>query len=159
MVISIRPADIGIPADDPFKNDQLDRKYLSDTLTDLVANFESPCVIAIDAAWGAGKTTFINIWAQELRNQKYPIVQFNAWENDFAGNAMVALSSELTDALRKYDSNIGKVDEIRETVKKIFENSVVAGVRLATSGIVDLDSIGNKGDILAGYEESRILTK
>ena len=159
MVISIRPADIDIPADDPFKNDQLNRKYLSDTLTDLVANFESPCVIAIDAAWGAGKTTFINIWAQELRNQKYPIVQFNAWENDFAGNAMVALSSELTDALRKYDSNIGKVDEIRETVKKIFENSVVAGVRLATSGIVDLDSIGNKGDILAGYEESRILTK
>ena len=159
MVISIRPADIDIPADDPFKNDQLDRIHLSDTLTNLVANFESPCVIAIDAAWGAGKTTFINIWAQELRNQNYPIVQFNAWENDFAGNAMVALSSELTDALRKYDSNIGKVDEIRETVKKIFENSVVAGVRLATSGIVDLDSIGNKGDILAGYEESRTLTK
>ena len=93
-----------------------------------------------------------------MRNQNYPVVQFNAWENDFAGNAMVALSSELTDALRKYDSNIGKVDEIRETVKKIFENSVVAGVRLATSGIVELDSIGNKGDILAGYEESRTLT-
>ena len=61
MVISIRPADIDIPSDDPFKNDQLDRKHLSETLTDLVAKFESPCVIAIDAAWGAGKTTFINI--------------------------------------------------------------------------------------------------
>ena len=93
-----------------------------------------------------------------MRNQKYPIVQFNAWENDLVGNAMVALSSELTDALRKYDSNTGKVDEIRETAKKIFVNSVVAGVRLATSGIVDLDSIVNKGDMLASYEESRTET-
>ena len=159
MIHSIRQRDIEILPDDPFVNDLLDRKHLAESLTNLVAKFESPYVVAIDAAWGAGKSTFIKIWTQELRNQNYPVVQFNAWKNDFAGNAMVALSSELTDALRKYDSNIGKVDEIRETVKKIFENSVVAGVRLATSGIVELDSIGNKGDILASYEESRTLTK
>ena len=159
MIHSIRQLDIEILPADPYENDLLDRKHLAETLTNLVTDFESPYVVAIDAAWGAGKTTFIEIWTQVLRNKNYPVVQFNAWENDFAGNAMVALSSELTDALREYDSNIGKVDEIRETVKKIFENSVVAGVRFATSGIVDLDSIGNKGDILASYEESRRLTK
>ena len=159
MVINIRPADINIPSDDPFKNDQLDRKHLADTLTNLVANFESPCVIAIDAAWGTGKTTFINIWAQVLRKQKYPIVQFNAWENDLVGNAMVALSSEFTDALRKYDSNTGKIDEIQKVIKKIIEKSVISGVRVATSGVVDLDPLVHKGDLLSNYAESRELTK
>ena len=159
MIHSIRQSDIDILPDDPYENDLLDRKHMAETLTNLVTDFESPYVVAIDAAWGAGKTTFIKIWTQVLRNKNYPVVQFNAWENDFAGNAMVALSSELTDALKEYDSKIGKVDEIRETVNKIVENSVVAGVRLATSGIVDLDSIRNKGGILASYEESRTLIK
>ena len=61
MVISIRSGDIDIPLDNPFENDLLDRKHLAETLTNLVAKFESPCVVAIDAAWGAGKTTFIKI--------------------------------------------------------------------------------------------------
>ena len=72
---------------------------------------ESPFVFAIDAEWGAGKTTFLKIWVQELRNREFPIVEFNAWENDFAGNALVALTGELTDQLRQYDRNFRKTDE------------------------------------------------
>ena len=159
MVHSIRQRDIDILPDDPFVNDLLDRKYLAKSLTNLVAKLESPYVVAIDAAWGAGKTTFIKIWTQELQNQNYPVVQFNAWENDFTGNAMVALSSELTDALRKYDSNIGKVEDLKAGLGKIIENSAVTAVRLVTSGVVDLGSLVNKGDMLANYAESLALIK
>ena len=159
MIHSIRQPDFDISPDDPFENDLLDRKHLAETLTNLVTKFESPYVVAIDAAWGAGKTTFIKIWTQALRNQNYPVVQFNAWENDFAGNAMVALSSELTDALREYDSKIGKIEDLKAELRKIVENSAVAGVRLATVGVVDLDSLVNKGDMLADYAESLELIK
>ena len=79
--------------------------------------------------------------------------------NDFAGNAMVALSSELTDALREYDSKIGKVNELIVGLRKIVENSAVTEVRLVTSGLVDLDSLVNKGDMLSDYAESLALIK
>ena len=138
MIHSIRQLDIDILPDDPYENDLLDRKHLAETLTNLITDFESPYVVAIDAAWGAGKITFIEIWTQDLRNQDYPVVQFNAWENDFAGNAMVALSSELTDALREYDSKIGRIEDLNDGLRKIVEHSVVTGVRLVTSGVLDL---------------------
>ena len=159
MIHSIRQLDIDILPADPYENDLLDRKHLAETLTNLVTDFESPYVVAIDAAWGAGKTTFIKIWTQELRNLNYPVVQFNAWKNDFAGNAMVALSSELTDALREYDSKIGKVEDLKAGLRKIVKNSAVAGVRLVTSGVLDLDPLVDKGDMLADYAESLALIK
>ena len=159
MIHSIRQPDIDILPDAPLANDLLDRKHLANTLTNLVAKLESPYVVAIDAAWGAGKTTFIKIWAQELRNENYLVVQFNAWESDFTGNAMLALSSELTDALREYDSNIGRVEELKAGLRKIVENSAISGVRLVTSGAIDLGPLVNKGDMFANYAESLVLIK
>ena len=72
---------------------------------------------------------------------------------------MVALSSELTDALREYDSKIGKVEDLKAGLRKIVENSAVTAVRLVTSGVVDLDSLANKGDMLADYADSLALIK
>ena len=57
------------------------------------------CVVALDAAWGYGKTTFLNMWAQWLRNESFPVVAFNAWETDFTNHPFLALSSELTKEL------------------------------------------------------------
>ncbi len=100
MGIRIQPRDIEVPKDDPFKHDLLDRREAVDTLTHLVGNIEGPCVLAVDAAWGAGKTTFLRIWAQHLRNEGFPVVEFNAWETDFSEEPFVTLSSELTEGLQ-----------------------------------------------------------
>ena len=94
MSIRIQPPEIQIPDDDPFANDLLDRKKQADILTRVVQTIEGPCAIAVDAAWGAGKTTFLKMWAQQLRGQGFPIVEFNAWETDYSGDPFVALASE-----------------------------------------------------------------
>ena len=52
--------------------------------------------MAVDAAWGAGKTTFLKMWAQHLRNEGFPVVEFNAWETDASGDPFLALTSEIT---------------------------------------------------------------
>ena len=70
--VQIQPRDIDVPAEDPFRNDLLDRKQPAEILTHLVGSIEGPCVIAVDAAWGAGKTTFLRLWAQQLRNEGFP---------------------------------------------------------------------------------------
>ena len=46
----------------PFGSDCLNRQSEIENLTTLFANSESPFVLAIDAPWGSGKTTFIKMW-------------------------------------------------------------------------------------------------
>ena len=58
MSIRIQPQNIEVPKDDPFKHDLLGRQAAVETLTHITGNIEGPCVLAVDAAWGFGKTTF-----------------------------------------------------------------------------------------------------
>ena len=68
----------------------------------MLRSVDGPCVLAVDAPWGAGKTTFLRMLSHHLRNQEFPVIEFNAWETDFAGDPFVALSEELTAGLRAY---------------------------------------------------------
>lgn len=106
----IQPFEIEVPADDPFEQDLLDRKESVEVLTHLVSSFDGPCGLAVDAAWGNGKTTFLKIWRQYLLNLGFPVVQFNAWETDFAGDPFLASSTELTDGLKEYADSDAKIN-------------------------------------------------
>ena len=58
-------------------------------------------VLAINNKWGAGKTTFVKMWEQDLKNKNYQTVYFNAWENDFENNPLTALMGELKTLTKK----------------------------------------------------------
>ena len=102
MPIRIQPKEIEIPPDDPFAYDLLGRRQPVEVFTRLITDVEGPCAVALDAAWGAGKTTFLKMWAQHLRNEHYPVVEFNAWETDASGDPFLALSTEITSGLRDW---------------------------------------------------------
>ena len=98
----IQPPALCIPEKNPFKHDRLGRKESVEVLTRIVSRNEGPCVLALDAPWGQGKTTFLNMWEAWLRRepQGFPVVAcFNAWETDFTNHPFLALSSELTKEL------------------------------------------------------------
>ena len=97
MSIRIQPQEVKICINDPFRHDLLDREETAKALTNLVGNIDGPCVMAVDAAWGAGKTTFLKMWARYLRKERFPVVEFNAWETDSSGDPFVALTSEITE--------------------------------------------------------------
>ena len=122
MGIRIQPREIHVPEDDPFKNDLLGRQEPVEVLTHLIGNLEGPCVLAVDAAWGKGKTTFLKIWTQYLRNDGFPVVEFNAWETDFSGDPFLALSTELTEGLHKCTKGqmARKIDAIRKAALKVL---------------------------------------
>jgi hypothetical protein len=44
------------------ENDIFKRKPFADKLTEIIKNCDDGLVIAIDAPWGAGKTTFVQMW-------------------------------------------------------------------------------------------------
>ncbi|EPN8459380.1 KAP family P-loop NTPase fold protein [Vibrio cidicii] len=47
-------------------------------------------VLNLNAEWGAGKTTFLHCWYNEL-SKDHPVVYFDAWKSDFSKDAMLAL--------------------------------------------------------------------
>ena len=161
MGIRIKPREIEVPRDDPFKNDLLERKQLVEILTQLVGSFEGPCVLAINASWGTGKTTFLRIWAQYLRKNKFPVVEFNAWENDFAEDPLIALSSELTNKLDEYTDKQfteEKIIAIKNKVKEVSQFLLPVLVRLLTGNILGPGSLAAKeiSQALASYTEDRL---
>lgn len=160
MGIRIQPQEIEVPEDDPFKYDLLDRKEPVEILTNLVGSIDGPCVLAVDAAWGTGKTTFLRIWAQYLKNQGFPVIEFNAWETDFTGDPFVALSSELTDGLSEYtdDPLPEKVAAAKNAAKEVLQRAVPSIIRVATGGILDLSPLMEKeiGQFLASQAQERL---
>ena len=144
MGIRIQSPEIDVPKNDSFENDLLGRKESVEVLTQLIGSIEGPCVLAVDAAWGTGKTTFLRIWEQHLRNQGFPVVKFNAWETDFSGDSFVALSTELTEGLHEYaDAPLAKekIDDTKKVAKEVMRLAFTGAIRHASGGILDVDSL------------------
>ena len=160
MSIRIQPREICIPPDNPFENDRLNRQEPIEILTHLLSSLEGPCVLAVDAMWGNGKTTFLGMWAQYLRKEKFSVVKFNAWETDHAGDPFVALSSELTEGLQKYtdDPLATKIADMKKGVTEVLRRAVPGLIRVATAGTLDVSALMAKeaGQFLASYAEARM---
>ena len=131
----IRPVDVKVPKCNPFENDLLDRESTARILTNMLQNLESPYTLSIDSSWGNGKTTFLNMWKQHLINEGFPVVGYNAWETDFTGNPLVALTSELLDNLKnddnQHDTELKNLDKVTNNLLKYFSPArIAAGLSL-----------------------------
>ena len=139
MGIRVQPTGFDVPLYDPFANDKLERQRPAEILTHLVETFDGPCVLAVDAAWGAGKTTFLQMWAQHLRNLDFPVVRFNAWETDFADDPFLALSEELMEELTSCEDpgpHGYKIDQLKTATLKILGRVGPGLVRGVTSALL-----------------------
>lgn len=146
MELKIDP--IEIPEDDPFRNDQLERKESAVILTQLISNIRKPFVLSIDSSWGTGKTTFVKMWRQHLMNEGYPTLYFSAWENDFSDSPMVALLAELELALEELPLNKTGKQKVKTAFRKAKKHGVALAklslpiaVRLGTMGLIDNEKI------------------
>lgn len=158
MGIRIQPREIDIPEGDPFRNDLLSRKEPAEVLTHLVGSIEGPCVLAVDAPWGAGKTTFLHLWARHLRNNGFPVVDFNAWQTDHSGDPFIALSSELMEGLRGFMATAGRtVEDIKAAATEVLRHAIPGLVRFATAGAFNVDQLSEReiGRFLASYASDR----
>ena len=158
MTIPLRPADIAVPRDNPFQHDLLDRKKTAEILTDVVRSFEGPGVVALDAAWGTGKTTFLNMWVQHLRNSKFTVVKFNAWKTDFATDPFLALSTELQNDLDGTGTSSDVMERFKECSRRVLLHGLPDVVRLVSSGVPILGPVGGKitESVIETFTESRV---
>lgn len=93
--MKIKHHEIEIPEQNPFKYCKLEREQYAVILTNIIEIYADGFVLSINNEWGAGKTTFVKMWQQYLKNKNFETIYFNAWENDFDNNPLVAIISEL----------------------------------------------------------------
>ncbi len=103
-----------------------------------------------------GKTTFLRMWHQLLRNQGFHCLLFNAWENDFSDSPLLSLIGELETSLEslKADESVGAkkaVTKVKSIGVGLVKAALPTAIKMATSGIIDLTAI--KSEDLAKLAE------
>ena len=124
---------------DPFKDDKLGRKEYAEVLTDVVELFADGAVVALNGAWGTGKTTFLKMWSQHLKNQDVPVVYYNAWEDDICNEPLMSMLRGLK-VLDKGD----EFDKVLRNGAKVLVGAL-SGALTAAAGVF--------GDVAKGAVE------
>nr|WP_303832694.1 P-loop NTPase fold protein [Snodgrassella alvi] len=112
---------IEIDAKNPFENDALGREENIENLTQFITSFEQSIVLCIDGGWGQGKTTFIKMWQQYLKNLHIPTIYFNAWESDYTDDALIALIGEISLAI---DNLSGEAESKAKGLLSIIKDKI-----------------------------------
>lgn len=108
-----------------WEDDLLDRKSEGKFLVDYLCgryhvDDQDSFVLNINAEWGFGKTYFLKNLAKELRAKNHPVVYFDAWQNDYTDNPLLAFISELNDSLSEY---FKKDDEAKKYFKNAYQTA------------------------------------
>ncbi len=119
--MKIKLDDLLIPEASPFENCQLKRKQHAEVLNSIVSNYADGFVLAINNRWGTGKTTFVKMWRQHLINNDFETLYFNAWENDFHNDVIIALLSVLQDLKGKSEESFNTIlSKSAKFLKRVF---------------------------------------
>ncbi|MFM5550249.1 P-loop NTPase fold protein [Aeromonas veronii] len=124
------------------EKDLFNRKEFGDRLYNLIMNSDENLVLALDAQWGEGKSTFIRMWSGENKyKQKPPLetIYFDAFENDYQKEPFLALASEIYELLE--DKAESKKVEFKQKAAQVFKTfsrgMIKTGIRLGTAGLID----------------------
>ncbi len=110
-------------------------------LTNIVTSVTDPLVIAVDSEWGTGKTTFLKMWAGELRKQNIPVIYFDAFEHDYVEDAFTAIAGEIISlAAEKGGNNPAAKDFLKKSMgaaKIVLRSGLKLGIKLGSAGLLE----------------------
>lgn len=127
--------------------DYLSRQPYIDLLKSIIVNQkdnQSGYSFAIDGEWGCGKTWVLNKLENELvKENKYLIFHYNAWENDFYDEPLVAILSVMIERLEKIckgEETINNLNaKLSSTTLAIFKNLAISFVNTTVKNKIGID--------------------
>jgi hypothetical protein len=117
-------------------HDQLGRKKTGDKLSDLVERIDDPLVIALDGAWGSGKSFFLKCWVGEHLKRdgnNTQTVYFDAFQHDFLDDPLIALTDAIATRFEK-DEKLSPAERTTR-VEKLKKFGWVLGKSSAKIGV------------------------
>jgi hypothetical protein len=120
-----------------WKEDKLNRKedsiFLRNFLIErwkLLKGEKGVCsfVLNVNADWGLGKTYFLTNWKEDLVEEDFLCIYFNAWETDFSSDPLIAFISEvetqLNPLIRKSSKAQSYLKDTVSSAKRLFKPSL-----------------------------------
>src|SRR5881227_3414463 len=100
--------------DNPIRNkekDLLHRYPLAHRIATMISDFKDndSLVIGIEGEWGSGKTSFINLILEDLRETEALLITFNPWNFSDQNELIKDFFDSLIDALKRSDGKKGQV--------------------------------------------------
>lgn len=134
-----------VDSENPFKNDRLNRQPHVDNFSTLLENISSPIVLSVNAPWGQGKTTFLEMLHAQLINKEHNSIYFSAWETDFASDPLQAFLGEINEKIEVLINGDDEKNKAWETTKKagshILKKGIPALIKIGAAGILDTEKI------------------
>ena len=152
--VTLKLSEPAIDSANPWSDDLLARQNIATWLTNLVAAQEPPLSISLHGQWGTGKTFLLRRWQKTLELDSYQAIYFNAWEEDFCDDPLLAMIGHLAEHFEdnKFKQLARKVAEI--ALPLIKEN--LLGILKATTGVtikLDQQKQGSKTPLDAYLEQ------
>lgn len=123
------------------KHDKLGRQRLGAQLSELVERITDPMVIALDGAWGSGKSHFLKCWVGEhlKGGRTTEVVYFDAFEHDFLDDPLIALTGLIGERLEKSKSSVVQKawGGIKRTAPSLVRTAGRTAVSIGTAGLVN----------------------
>jgi hypothetical protein len=145
---------------DGFKSefDIFKRKSYGESLYNLINNTDDELVLALDAPWGEGKSTFIQMWRGLLAEKTITNIYFDAFENDYQKDAFLAISSQLYELIE--ESDVETKTEFKDKALSVFNVVGRAGLRIGiralTVGALDEIVLNSSADDVSEEASSLI---
>jgi len=137
-------------------NDLLQRKGVGKRLSDLLENVDDPVVLAVDGAWGSGKSHFLKRWvgAHTVENGgRATTVYFDAFANDFIEDPLISLTGFIGERLPSAKQRVSW-KKAKNVVVKVARPLLRVGAALATAGASELTGPVIDAAIEAGGKEA-----
>ena len=135
-----------IDPDKPWCDDELDRQEIADRLTTVIKDQEAPFVLSLDGRWGTGKTFLLKRWKAQLVKDGFQAIYFNAWEDDFCDDPLLAIIGQLSE---HFDDG-----SFRELAIKVAKLALGLITKQLTGTAIDVTDIAPES-LLDEYHEQR----
>ena len=145
-----------VSAKQPWNDDVLGREATGKRLTNLVSRQSTPFVISVHGHWGTGKTFLLERWQKDLEQQGYKAIYFNAWEDDFYNDPLVAILGQMFGHLEGgfFESLVSKIAE--NAIPLIRQNALgILGKQIGLDFTLDQSGQGAKRNPLEEYAAQR----
>ena len=99
--IALKLSEPAVDSDSPWSDDLLARQDIATRLTNLIATQKPPLAISLHGQWGTGKTFMLRRWQKDLENQAFKAIYFNAWEDDFCDDPLLAILGQMSETFKE----------------------------------------------------------
>lgn len=125
-------------------DDLLGYKNYAKTIAEKIegSNFEQSIAIGINGQWGTGKTSFIELILNNLKQNDKIFIRFNAWGSQNFEAIITDFFELLQENIRPYHSSLArKLIDYSNKLVKINDGVVSNSINLAVSALTGFDSI------------------